>query len=132
MKLGSAGPQDAGATDYELGYAPLGDAWALVIRKVAAPANSGSRTAEVSELKLLRCVPLEFRLKAVREIPALLRALDVPCSNAAADDPSGAASHPVQAGPAEPPASDGSERPADDAAAPPADAEAVIEPQAVA
>jgi hypothetical protein len=131
MKLGSAGPQDAGATDYELGYAPLGDAWALVIRKVAAPVNSGSRTAEVSELKLLRCVPLEFRLKAVREIPALLRALDVPCSDAAADT-STAASNPMQAGPAaEPPPSDGGEPQADDAAAPPADAEVGAEPQTV-
>jgi hypothetical protein len=67
MKLGptadKTAPQPA-APRHELGYAPIDGAWALVTRSVA------------SDLKLLRDLPLEFRLKAIREVPTLLKAIE--------------------------------------------------------
>jgi hypothetical protein len=93
MKLGSSANQDDPARRerrYELGYAAAGDAWALV-----------TRLAGAAERQPLRDAPLDFRLKAIREIPALLKALDVgrpaaseaaPAAAIASPDPTPAAS----------------------------------------
>jgi hypothetical protein len=83
IKLGSSANHDNAARRerrYELGYAAAGEAWALV-----------TRLAGAAERQPLRDAPLDFRLKAIREIPALLKALDVRRPAASGEEAPGAA-----------------------------------------
>jgi hypothetical protein len=61
---------------YELGYSVVGDQWALLIRTATFdPAKQSDGGFTYSGLMLLRDAPLEIRLKAIREIPLLIRLL---------------------------------------------------------
>jgi hypothetical protein len=81
MSAPTAPPQSATKRcewQYELGYAVAGDDWALVIRTSSFDAanDSGDGLPQFSDVVPLRDAPLEIRLKAVRELPSLLEALD--------------------------------------------------------
>jgi hypothetical protein len=61
---------------YELGYSVVGDQWALLIRTATFdPSKQSDGGFAHSDLMLLREAPLEIRLKAIREIPLLIRLL---------------------------------------------------------
>jgi len=61
---------------YELGYSVVGDQWALLIRTATlGPSKQNDGGFTYSDLMLLREAPLEIRLKAIREIPLLIRLL---------------------------------------------------------
>ena len=61
---------------YELGYSVIGDQWALFIRTATFdPSKQNDGGFTYSDLTLLREAPLEIRLKAIREIPHLIRLL---------------------------------------------------------
>jgi hypothetical protein len=61
---------------YELGYSVAGDKWALLIRTATYdPSNRNDSGFTYSDQMLLREAPLEIRLKAIREIPLLMRLL---------------------------------------------------------
>jgi hypothetical protein len=61
---------------YELGYSVVGDEWALLIRTATfGPSKQSDGGFTYSDLMLLREAPLEIRLKAIREIPILIRLL---------------------------------------------------------
>ena len=61
---------------YELGYSVVGDQWALLIRIATFdPTKQIDGGFTCSDPMLLREAPLEIRLKAIREIPLLIRLL---------------------------------------------------------
>jgi len=61
---------------YELGYSVVGDQWSLLIRTATFdPSKQSDGGFTHSDLMLLREAPLEIRLKAIREIPLLIRLL---------------------------------------------------------
>ena len=59
---------------YELGYSVAGDEWALMIRTASSDAlKSDAASPEFTDVMRLRDAPLEIRLKAIRDIPALMQ-----------------------------------------------------------
>jgi hypothetical protein len=63
---------------YELGYAVADDDWALMIRTASFDSSTDrDGSSEFSDLMALREAPLEIKLKAIRELPSLFKALDV-------------------------------------------------------
>ncbi len=80
MRMSAAGnePPAAGRCEwqYELGYSVVGDHWSLLIRTATFdPSKQSVGGFTYSDLMLLREAPLEIRLKAIREIPLLIRLL---------------------------------------------------------
>jgi hypothetical protein len=79
---------------YELGYSVVGEQWSLLIRTATlGPSKQTDGGFIYSDVMLLREAPLEIRLKAIREIPLLIRLLaegaPQPCEEPACAEPAG-------------------------------------------
>jgi len=77
LKMSSAGPSQPtlkrSEWRYELGYSVAGDEWALMIRTASSDAlKPDAASPEFTDVMRLRDAPLEIRLKAIRDIPALM------------------------------------------------------------
>jgi hypothetical protein len=83
MKMGASTPQQSETQrcewQYELGYSLNGEGRALMVRTCSFElSDEREGFSQFSDMFLLREAPLEIRLKAIREIPNLMKSLDLP------------------------------------------------------